>query len=282
MFKCYLVLKKVLKKILKTNKLALNKGWAERLFNKKNGLLYSIENIETLAIGASHGDYGFNSNLCKNSYNMCYTSTDLYYCYELYKLFAPKMSNLKNIILFYSVFSPGFELEKTNEFQIAVFIKLLFAIPYKKRYLEKYEKKFNNFLKSTIKASAPIDCENYTGYDNPQIFFNDDYGVLKRAKTHLRENLRGNNQTGYVEKILQLTKENNHNLIVVIPPAREDYKKCLPEALELFKELNNIELVNVLNFYNDNDFIKDDFGDFDHLNNHGAKKLTKKICEFLK
>jgi hypothetical protein len=277
--KVFIIIKKFLKKILKINTISLDEDWGRRLFYKKVGLLNRAQNIETLVLGSSHGDYGFDSNLCENSYNMCYTSTDLYCCYELYKLFAFQMPNLKNIVLFYSVFSPGFELEKTNEYQIAVFFKLLFNIPYKERYyLKKFEKKFSNFLKSISEENVH---NNYLGYDKLNIFFDEDYGALKRAKTHLRENLRGNDQTKYVEKILHLTKENRHDLIIVISPAREDYRNSLPEFDELFKDLNSIKNIKVLNFYNDNDFDNNDFGDFDHLNHNGAKKLTMKICEGL-
>lgn len=81
--------------------------------------------------------------------------------------------------------------------------------------------------------------------------------------------------------------KNSYNLCyltIIIPPARTDYKKNLPDSDYLLKELYNISKnqFNVFNFYDDTDFAFDDFGDFDHLNYNGAKKLIQKIGEYLK
>lgn len=256
----------------------LNTNLAKKLFRKQAGLIINDNKIETLVLGSSHGDYGFRSDLYENSYNLGLTSSDLYFNYQFYKLLFPKLPNLKNLILFYSVFSPGHELEKTKEYHIAILFKLIFGIPYRDSNLKIYEEKIIEALGLIPEEEMP---DNYTGYEIPDWFFDEAFGVENRAKMHLRENSRSSNQTKYVEKISSLAKKHKHKLTVVLSPAREDYKSFLPDSSELFKELNNLKGIDILNYYDDKDFTRDDFGDFDHLNQDGAKKLTQKIYKAL-
>lgn len=270
-------LKKFLRKI-KPKK--IDPMHAKDLFLKKSVLLNNINEIETLVLGSSHGDYGFNPLYSdKVSYNLCYTSQDLYYSYKLYEKLYNKTPKMKNIIVFYSVFSSGLELEKTSEYPICSCYKLLFDIPYKtNKSYKKIEKQFSKELLEPL--TIP---DYYLGYNNPQIFFSENFGVKNRVKTHLRENLRSNKQNDYINKIFELSKQANHNLTIIIPPARSDYKSNLPDSADLFKKLYIISnnRFNILNFYDNNDFLFEDFGDFDHLNCDGAEKLTKKINEYL-
>ncbi len=276
---CPTKLKKFLREIQPQK---INIQHAKELFVKKSGFINKIDEIETLVLGSSHGDYGFNPEFFdKIAYNLCYASQDFYYSYKLYQNFYNKIPKTKNILLFYSVFSAGLELDKTTEYPMCSYYKLLFGIPYKtnNKSYTKFERQLNKNNFGHLNTSA-----YYLGYNNPQFFFGEDYGVINRVKTHLRENQRKNNQTEYINKIFELSKQANHDLTVIIPPARNDYKNNLPDSDFLFEELYNISKnkFNILNFYNDKDFLFDDFGDFDHLNYNGAIKLTQKIREYLK
>jgi hypothetical protein len=69
-------------------------------------------------------------------------------------------------------------------------------------------------------------------------------------------------------------------LVIVIPPARKDYRENLPDHKILFSRLYSLLEKNnvfIVNYYDDNSFGLEDFGDFDHLNYLGAKKLTEKL-----
>lgn len=72
-----------------------------------------------------------------------------------------------------------------------------------------------------------------------------------------------------------------HDLFVVIPPFRSDYTKLLPPFEEVFAPLLSLTQkdasIHLLDYFHDTDFADDDFGDTDHLNLQGAKKLTQKI-----
>ena len=87
----------------------------------------------------------------------------------------------------------------------------------------------------------------------------------------------------YLISLINLLKEKNINLYIIIPPFTDLYKKYIDENL-VFTEVKNIcknNNISLLSFYNDKDFNNDDFCNCDHLNVLGAIKLTKKINDIL-
>lgn len=107
------------------------------IFSKKRALSRMKDSVETLVVGSSHGNYGFHAT--GNEFNFCVDSQDLYIGYEICKKYAD-LKNLKTVILFYSVFSRGYDLEMTdvNNWQ-AVAYQILLGIPY--RYPERKDYK---------------------------------------------------------------------------------------------------------------------------------------------
>ena len=52
---------------------------------KRTMLQKAKESIDTLVVGSSHGDFGFNPTYFPNSFNLCCRSQDLKHSYYLYK-----------------------------------------------------------------------------------------------------------------------------------------------------------------------------------------------------
>ena len=81
-----------------------------------------------------------------------------------------------------------------------------------------------------------------------------------------------------LEKLYNLCKSNNHELFIVIAPARKDYVDNLPDENVLFDKLfklaDKINL-NIINLYSGSELLDEDFGDSDHLTPNGAIKFTK-------
>lgn len=258
-----------------------SEDYIEELGSKHKSLHSNAESIKFLALGSSHGAYGFNPDIDKSFFNLCSTSQDLYYSYNLYEYCCNHLKNLDSVLLFYSVFSPGFELQKTIDSHICAYIKLIFGINYKDEDKQKL-KFYLDDAKWVLKKSKQIkDCSQ--GY-TPSFRFLTDYPLEKRISTHLRENKRENQQHDYLEKIIELTRKNEHKLYIIIPPCRSDYRENMPSSDELFKKLHDLTSktnIKIFNFYKDKEFVWDDFGDFDHLNKMGADKLSKKIYEKL-
>lgn len=256
------------------------------MFNKIE-TLKNLSNIKTLILGSSHGEYGF---ICTNptEYNLAISYQDLYYSYNLYKKFNNK--DLKNIVIFYSVFSPGYQLIKTNDYCICCQYKFLANIDYQSPEIlndlniEKIEKNTIKHIKwlrkhYEIKNSDRGNCKNY-------VFPCKTDNVQERTVPHYKNNQRHNNQNKYLKLLIEKANKNNQKVIIIISPATQTYKKVLPNSEHLFRELfdlisiNNYSNVDILNLY-DREFSQDLFGDWDHLNKLGAEKISKMIEELL-
>ena len=248
-------------------------------YKKFMGLRLHEQTVKTLILGSSHGYYGYRADEKLDEFNGAESSQDLYYSYEIYKQFsdAPK---LKNVVLFYSVFSPGNILELTAEKWRCDFYRLFYGIPYRftpEKAKENVMKSLAGFIISE-QEKAPVDA-HYTG-NCDYSFFMTSFDLNKRVKKHLKSNCRRENQTEFVRKAILLAKEKGHNLYIVIPPHRSDYTNLLSPFEELFPDLLAIkDDVNILSFLRDPRFYDSDFGDMDHLNQTGAEKLTAFIRE---
>ena len=245
--------------------------------------LKKLKNIETLVLGSSHGEYGFIANKPKE-YNLSASYQDLYYSYNLYKKFNTK--ELKNIILFYSVFSPGNQLIKTKYYHICSQYKILADIDYQcsevliDKDIDSIEKDnivCINKLRKDIKINKS-DRGNCLSYAFPCRTDN----VQSRTIPHYKNNQRNNNQNKYLQLLIDEAQECNQKVIIVLSPATSEYKKELPSSKCLFKEVfdlieeNLYQNAKIINLY-DMEFSKNLFGDWDHLNKDGAEIVSKII-----
>ncbi len=101
----------------------------------------------------------------------------------------------------------------------------------------------------------------------------------------MKNNKRPDSQNGFVIETARLAARKGHRFVIVIPPFRSDYRRCLPGFEEMFSELSKIvrqeKNIELISFLDDKDFTETDFGDTDHLTLNGAVKLTKKIRQYL-
>jgi hypothetical protein len=235
--------------------------------------------VNTIVLGSSHAHYGYHAE--GSVFNLAYTSCDLYHSCGLYEwLDNNGFDKVKNVILFFDVFSPGFELEKTSDSH--------FHIPFEENFgiaarcpLAGQGWKTERILKARIRHSV---CK---ARRNPDLGWrgNGDYGIVincsveHRVAKHLKNCFRGNGQTRYVGEMAKLASRRGDRFVVVIPPLREDYRKLLPPGDVMFDGLYALAKENpwieVIDLLDDARFCNADFNDMDHLNLHGAKKLAR-------
>ena len=133
---------------------------------KKIGIEQNLSAIDTLVLGSSHGQYSYVPQ--ENEYNLCLPSQDLYYSYSLYKKYSRRLKNLQTVVLFYSVFSQGFELIKSRENFRCYGYEQIFGIkPYHRNFSLKLHDEYDVYLPS-IQLSAQklkVPCK-YRG-ENP-------------------------------------------------------------------------------------------------------------------
>jgi hypothetical protein len=183
------------------------------------------------------------------------------------------------VILFFSVFTNGYEVQHTGEKHIAAYYKTMYAI--EPKYESDTELDEQAMLCDKYINLNTIKMYNTWGYHHPKAYLVS-AGSEDRTRPHLRENRRQNDQFAYFEKLCEEVVKNGKKFIVVIPPATKEYRSGLPPKEELFSKLNSYAIkhqITVLDFFDSDIFETDDFGDFDHLTPSGAQKLTGAIIQ---
>ena len=245
----------------------------------------NIKDYETLALGSSHMT-GYMPK--ENGMNMSISSQDLYYSYELYKILNNQNPDIKNIILSFSVFSPGHCLIKTNECNMTILYKILFGIDYqypeiaKAKHFDLIEKFYENKIRKYCDKISYI--EGYRG-GMPENYFgtssiNPDKARITAIK-HYKNNQRECSQMHLLKAFIKDVQKNNQNLYILIMPCPEEYRKILPPKEVLFESLKETILnesnVKLIDLYDAAEYNNDEFLDEHHLNIKGAKKLSKYI-----
>ena len=247
-------------------------------YNKFIQLEYYKNEMETLVLGSSHANYNFLAT--EKEFNLGLNSQDLYNSYKLYESYS-KSTKLKNIIIFYSVFSEGFILDKTNSKDLALFYKLIYKIRILHNCLSLKLKEFVFpwYFMKVIGNKIEFNNGNPSRIDKNLEVAKLSITSRKRALAHLKTHNRPDKQVKYLHKIAELCSKNSHNLYIVVAPATKEYKENLPASNFLFAPLTEFKNVEIINLCDSNLFNKDDFADWDHLNYYGALKCTNFIKE---
>lgn len=259
------------------------------LLSAKRIMLRMTPDIRTLAVGSSHGDFSFNPAWCESSFNLCCRSQDLKYSYLLYRKMAAVRPDIRNIVVFYSVFSPGSFLEKSpSEREISIALNEIFwlDVEYENPQLaainEAVKGKFSD-LAAQVTGSRGFLPKDGKG------FFPESYGAARRASEHLKSHARGGADI-YLDKIFEIARAQRHKVVIVISPARSDYKACIGSSEHLFDGLRGRVTawqphvdIDILDLYHTTEFADSDFADFDHLkpNGAGVKIVSSRISHLV-
>jgi len=243
--------------------------------------LNNCKKLKTLIVGSSHGRDAFIPSI--DECNLSNSSQDLYRMYKLYEYVVEHNGrNLKNVLVFWSVFHPGLQLEKTKNCLHCVPYKFLYDIDYACEMYPIDARVIKNIEKLMADITVP---DNYRGKSFYTPSTSNDTAE-KVAAGHIKNAMRNNNQIQYLGKIVDLARRHKHNVYVVLPPYRQDYQNCLPVDDEIYFELFNFlkhhRNVRLLNFQHDADFDDADFRNSDHCSERGGRKLTRKIKQLLK
>ncbi|WP_165187955.1 hypothetical protein [Caulobacter soli] len=261
---------------------------------KRVMLEQASDTLETIVLGASHGDHAFDPASIPNSFNLCYRSLDLKHGYYLYQRAIALCPNLKNIVLFYSVSSPGDVLElDPDDGDIGPLFSALFdlGVEYQSDRLNNLTQALSQQLREGMAATLIEEAAKLDGYAG---FFPNDKGAVAASefKTRLLSHIRHNYESGadyYLLKILALANRLGHGVTLVIPPVTSLYRNTLgTRSSTLFREL--IEVVGLfpwavpiqlINAYDDEAYRDSFFVDSDHLDarGEGTRMLSRAIAE---
>jgi hypothetical protein len=258
------------------------------LVAKRTSLLQHIHTLETLVLGSSHGDFGFNPEYVPESFNLCSPSQDLRHSMLLYEKCNSMNPNIKNIVVFYSVFSSGHLLEKTSEKEKCAAFKELFALD------AEYDSDEINEAYRNIqgKLNGMRSEVGHRGFirNNEGPYYCDGMEVAQRIGTHLKHYNRKNEDLRLVQMVMA-AQARGQNIVVVVPPSRNDYKaemaKIEPRVFKGLYEIAGFQFqrpLPIINFYDDFSFLDKHFGDFDHLLPYGdgTVQVSTRINNYLK
>jgi hypothetical protein len=252
---------------------------------KRTMLRAEAASVTTLVAGSSHGDFGFDPAYLPGSFNLCCRSQDLKYSYFLYKTLSEQLEALRTIVVFYSVFSPGWVLDRSrSEGMISVAINELFNLGLD------YEDPALTSLYETVVGKLgdlSVDVSGRSGFlpDYNKSFMPPRMTTEQRVADHMKFNRR-ENALPYLDMLISLSAQNRHRLLVVVPPVRSDFRIRAPGA-ELFRGLkqrtDGHAHVQVLDLYDHDDFEDGFFGDMDHLKplGPGTALLSRLVDEAL-
>lgn len=254
---------------------------------KRTSLIEHIDTLQTLAVGSSHGDFGFNPAYVADSFNLCSPSQDLRHSYLLYEKVVGLNPAIKNIVVFYSAFSSGFLTEKTSEKEKCAALKEIFLLD--STYDDPEIMAAYHSIAGRLGAMK-LD-RGHRGFirTNGGPFFGDDYGADRRAAAHMKHHHRRAEDLHLVRLILA-AQARGQNVLVVVPPARGDYKAALLRLSDdVFDSLHQITRfafnapLHVLDCFDDFSFDDAWFGDFDHLlpEGPGCAMLSTRIANSL-
>jgi len=255
------------------------------LIAAKRAMLATAGEIKTLVVGSSHGDFGFDPQWCPGSFNLCCRSQDLKHSFLLYQKISKKRPSIRNLVIFYSVFSSGHELEKSpSEAELSVAMNELFGLNIE--YGDPKLKAVSKQLQGKLRTLAPR-LAGTNGFlpRNGKGFFPASYGADRRARDHLRRN--NGTTLPYLAQILRLAKANRHRAYIVIPPARSDYRAATGPGQAIFSGLRDVLTsfepdypVPVVDLYDSPLFNDAEFGDYDHLKptSPGVEVLSKAVA----
>ena len=249
--------------------------WREPIY-KVEGLKRSITCVKELCLGSSHAHYGYFA--CGESYNLGDPSCDAYYSLEILKYWMPILPELKRVVFFYEIFTPGNVIDRGSEgFRRICWLHFYGMRP-----------QLVDCRQDTSIGESYTDCEEVfyrsvsihsstvpSGYRGNAIkrcpMHNVD--VPKRVAMHLKLNSGDCNR--YVREMIDYCRIQNIELIIVVPPLRYDYIRELPSVFKLQPPQG----ARIINYMDSGLFADSDFIDCDHLTEDGAKKLTRLLHE---
>lgn len=249
------------------------------LFVATESAFKKSEKYKTIILGSSH-TFRYKPN--SDEINLSMTSQDLYSSYMMYEKF--NTPNVKNIVVGFSVFTPGFCAIKTaGDWQKSILYKLFYGIDYeyedvaRERKLYQKEKYFTKIINKKRKAYlSGKNIERKVGVRTDEAY------IKARTAGHLKNNRREPDEMHWCRAFIEAAEKNGQNLFFYIPPAMRTYKDRLPSSDILFKKLydccQNKSHVHILNYYDSDVFGDSDFADCDHLNSEAWNDSSNKKC----
>jgi len=263
---------------------------------KKSYLDDNSEFIQVLILGSSHASMGVVPDCFDaKAYNAAMTSQSLEIDYEILKNYETRLKNLVSVILPIDYFSLTSSLKNSVEsWRVKDYI-MYYDLPIKSS-LKHESEVLSHSLKHNLKRfrNYYIDKKSEIYYtDDGNEIFKEDHQVFDLATSGIRaadrhttssyDNYRENLKI--LSMIVSMCQKNNWHLLLYTSPGHETYYNLL-DSIQLALTITSVDSLagiykncEYFNFLKDTSYHSSDFYDGDHLNEYGARKLSKKLNE---
>lgn len=264
---------------------------------KKNYLDRNSSKIEVLFLGSSHAYRGINPEFIDfKSFNAAYVSQQVQYDHEIIKKYDGHWDNLKYIVMSISYFSLFSNMEESGESWRIKNYLIYYKMNTSRDAADYFELTSNDFginaerIESYYRyGKSDVSTSNlgWGRFKANQKFKDDGKIAAKRHTKDIKDNLVFEENLDTLNAIIDYAKQRNIIILFYTPPAFHTYvdnlnQKQLNKMIETMQLIDNQhDNVMYLNLLTDNSFTESDFFNSDHLNETGAKKLTKKINQIL-
>lgn len=224
-----------------------------------------LSEITTLALGSHVDGWNFDPRFCSKAFNLCFGCQDLKYAALLYQRHKD-MPALKRLVVFYSPIMPAFSLEddvQNGGEIIARMASVLFQLSNHR------DDELLIQMQGRLKALPALgtdsaDANGFLPDFLPAYLSHHEKSALNPHKRHhWQDQLQFQpEQQRYLAEFLALTKQQNHQVVFVLPALRPDFKEILGSSDQVFSGLFDMLKkhghVQILDLYNDKAF-KDEY-----------------------
>jgi hypothetical protein len=263
---------------------------------QKEELLSKADRIEVLITGSSHAQVGLiPDQFTLYTYDIAFGSQALYFDKRITEKYLPYLTQLKYVIISLEYTSLYTEHEENRDF----FYKYYYDIRFKDRtfYKEYFLQSFFVYdLRQTLRLivdnllpSEPGNSENESW--NAPLNYDYENKVLSMEKCKIRGDVfnriigewkGGDTILNDSESFIVFLQSNNITPILINFPCSPNLRsfqdeKIVNENERKARYLTEKYDIVYLNYWDDDSFVYSDYCDPDHLNVHGAEKLTQRV-----
>lgn len=279
-------------------------GRDTNLFTLKRRLLeVAAPRLEVLTLGSSHAHEGILPLLVhSNAFNLGAVSQSLYYDDKLVRAYAPRLPNLRLVVLPVSYFTLGYEIDQAAESWRTYYYRRYHGVPHRDWRVETHLRNFADWFLygrdlglAAVRGQKPEDIRGEydeagghldtrppgerTPYPQPDHVRTSAAGSMERHHASMRTEKFAVNRAR-LEELLRWLRARKIEAVFVTLPVSPGYRSL--EQPDLLAR-TSAALANVgrefgvawHDFSADPRFVEDDFWDADHLNFTGAAKFSQ-------
>jgi len=261
------------------------------------------EKIQTLILGSSHAYFGINPvYFSKNTFNASHVSQSLDFDLAILNKYQNNLGNLDIIVLPISYFTLFGKLENGQEAWRVKNYTIYYGINAKS--LSDCSELLSNKLKRNIYRLYGYYVKNKNDITCTELGWGTTYkselakDLQETGKTAAKRHTRGdilseknrkifNENLNILKSFSEFCSQRNIKLIFLTTPTYHTYRENInaDQRAKMVETINNFvskhSNFHYFNWFEDIDFIEEDFYDADHLNEIGVEKLSRKLSQHI-